>query len=43
MLLRVFSYLCKLVCTGGKSAEMVDVAVFKLHSILEEEELIYYD
>ena len=33
----------KLVCTGGKSAEMVDAAVFKLHSILEEEELIYYD
>jgi transcription initiation factor TFIID TATA-box-binding protein len=32
----------KLVCTGGKSAEMVDVAVFKLHGILEEEELIYY-
>jgi transcription initiation factor TFIID TATA-box-binding protein len=33
----------KLVCTGGKSAEMVDVAVAKLHGILEEDELIYYD
>ncbi len=31
----------KLVCTGGKSAEMVDVAVAKLHGILEEDELIY--
>jgi transcription initiation factor TFIID TATA-box-binding protein len=33
----------KLVCTGGKSAEMVDVAVVKLHGILKEDELIYYD
>ena len=31
----------KLVCTGGKSAEMVDAAVVKLHGILEEDELIY--
>ena len=33
----------KLVCTGGKSAEMVDVAVVKLHGILEDFDLIYYD
>ena len=33
----------KLVCTGGKSAEMVDVAVTKLHGILEDYDLIYYD
>jgi transcription initiation factor TFIID TATA-box-binding protein len=33
----------KLVCTGAKSAEMVDVAVAKLHGILEEDELIYDD
>ena len=33
----------KLVCTGGKSAEMVDVAVAKVHDILLEDELIYYD
>ena len=33
----------KLVCTGGKSAEMVDVAVVKLHGILEDYDLIYYD
>ena len=33
----------KLVCTGGKSAEMVDVAVVKLHGILEAFDLIYYD
>ncbi len=33
----------KLVCTGGKSAKMVDVAVAKLHGILEENELIYND
>ena len=33
----------KLVCTGGKSEEMVDVAVAKLHGILEEDELIYYE
>jgi len=32
----------KLVCTGGKSAEMVDVAVAKLHGILEDYDLIYY-
>ena len=33
----------KLVCTGGKSAEMVDVAVVKLHGILEDYDLIYQD
>jgi transcription initiation factor TFIID TATA-box-binding protein len=33
----------KLVCTGGKSADMVDVAVAKLHGILEDYDLIYYD
>lgn len=33
----------KLVCTGGKSAEMVDVAVVKLHGILKDFDLIYYD
>ncbi len=33
----------KLVCTGGKSAEMVDVAVVKLHGILEDFDLIYND
>jgi len=33
----------KLVCTGGKSAEMVDVAVAKLHGILEDFDLIYHD
>jgi hypothetical protein len=33
----------KMVCTGGKSEEMVDVAVAKLHGILEEDELIYYE
>ncbi len=33
----------KLVCTGGKSAEMVGVAVAKLHGILEDYGLIYYD
>jgi len=32
----------KLVCTGGKSAEMVDVAVAKLHGVLEDYDLIYY-
>ncbi len=31
----------KLVCTGGKSAEMVDVAIAKLHGILEDYDLIY--
>lgn len=29
--------------TGGKSAEMVDVAVSKLHGVLEDYDLIYYD
>jgi len=33
----------KLVCTGGKSAEMVDEAVVKLHGILEDYDLIYQD
>jgi transcription initiation factor TFIID TATA-box-binding protein len=33
----------KLVCTGGKSAEMVGVAVARLHGILEDYNLIYYD
>jgi transcription initiation factor TFIID TATA-box-binding protein len=33
----------KLVCTGGKSAEMVDMAVAKLHGILEDYDLIYHD
>jgi transcription initiation factor TFIID TATA-box-binding protein len=33
----------KLVCTGGKSAEMVDVAVVKLYGILKDFDLIYYD
>ncbi len=33
----------KLVCTGGKSAEMVDVAVVKLYGILKDYDLIYYD
>jgi transcription initiation factor TFIID TATA-box-binding protein len=33
----------KLVCTGGKSAEMVDVAVVKLHGILEDFDLIFHD
>jgi len=33
----------KLVCTGGKSAEMVDVAVVKLYGILEDYDLIYHD
>ena len=33
----------KLVCTGGKSAEMVDVAVVKLHGVLEDYDLIFYD
>jgi len=33
----------KLVCTGAKSAEMVDVAVAKLHGILEDYDLIYYE
>jgi len=30
----------KLVCTGGKSAEMVDEAVVKLHGTLEDYTLI---
>ena len=33
----------KLVCTGGKSAELVDVAVVKLYGILKDFDLIYYD
>ncbi len=33
----------KLVCTGGKSAEMVDIAVAKLHGILEDYDLIFQD
>jgi transcription initiation factor TFIID TATA-box-binding protein len=33
----------KMVCTGAKSAEMVDVAVVKLYGILEDYDLIYYD
>jgi transcription initiation factor TFIID TATA-box-binding protein len=33
----------KLVCTGGKSAEVVDVAVVKLYGILKDFDLIYYD
>ena len=33
----------KLVCTGAKYEGMVKEAVFKLHGILEEDELIYYD
>jgi transcription initiation factor TFIID TATA-box-binding protein len=33
----------KLVCTGAKYEDMVKEAVHKLHGILEEEELIYYD
>ena len=33
----------KLVCTGAKSAEMVDVAVVKLHGILEDFDLIFHD
>ncbi|MGB9623117.1 MAG: TATA box-binding protein, partial [Candidatus Bathyarchaeia archaeon] len=33
----------KLVCTGAKYEKMVREAVEKLHDILEEEELIYYD
>jgi len=33
----------KLVCTGGKSTEMVDVAVAKLRGILEDYDLIFQD
>lgn len=33
----------KLVCTGAKYERMVREAVEKLHNILEEDELIYYD
>lgn len=33
----------KLVCTGAKYEEMVKEAVYKLHDLLEEDELIYYD
>ena len=33
----------KLVCTGAKSTEMVDVAVMKLHGILDEYGLLFDD
>jgi transcription initiation factor TFIID TATA-box-binding protein len=33
----------KLVCTGAKSAEMVDVAIVKLHGVLEDFDLIFHD
>jgi transcription initiation factor TFIID TATA-box-binding protein len=33
----------KLVCTGGKSAEMVDLAIMKLHGVLEGYDFIYYE
>ncbi|MFQ6053836.1 MAG: hypothetical protein ACE5OO_06400 [Candidatus Bathyarchaeia archaeon] len=33
----------KLVCTGAKHEDMVREAVEKLHEILKEEELIYYE
>jgi transcription initiation factor TFIID TATA-box-binding protein len=33
----------KLVCTGAKHEDMVKEAVDKLHGILEEDELVYYD
>lgn len=33
----------KLVCTGAKHEDMVKEAVTKLHALLEEDELIYYD
>jgi transcription initiation factor TFIID TATA-box-binding protein len=33
----------KLVCTGAKSAEMVDVAIVKLHGVLEDYDLIFHD
>lgn len=33
----------KLVCTGAKKEEDVYVAIEKLHKLLEEEELIYYE
>ncbi|MCW3988856.1 MAG: TATA-box-binding protein [Candidatus Bathyarchaeota archaeon] len=33
----------KLVCTGAKSAEMVDVAIMKLHGILDEYGLLFQD
>ena len=33
----------KLVCTGGKSAEMVNVAIMNLHGVLEDYDFIYYD
>ena len=33
----------KLVCTGAKYEEMVKEAVYILHDLLEEDELIYYD
>jgi transcription initiation factor TFIID TATA-box-binding protein len=33
----------KLVCTGAKSAEMVDTAIMKLHGILDENGLLFQD
>ena len=33
----------KLVCTGAKKEEDVYVAVDKLHGLLEEKSLIFYD
>jgi transcription initiation factor TFIID TATA-box-binding protein len=33
----------KLVCTGAKYEDMVRIAVEKLHAILEDYDLIYYD
>jgi transcription initiation factor TFIID TATA-box-binding protein len=33
----------KLVCTGAKSTEMVDVAIMKLHGILDEYGLLFED
>ena len=33
----------KLVCTGAKHEDMVKEAVHKLHGLLEEDELIYYE
>jgi len=33
----------KLVCTGAKHEDMVREAVEKLHGILEEEVLLYYE
>ena len=33
----------KLVCTGAKSAEMVDVAIMNLHGVLDENGLLFQD